>query len=110
MGCPECKNIVKILPPNDFVVVDVHRKREEGLEEAGVYHPECYEKAKAKAQRVVVCDTWLLAKYRNKLTGHCHYIPVEGCEHAEWILRCMNSDSDVFEFVELYKKQEDKGE
>lgn len=53
--------------------------------------------------------TWLLAKYRNKLTGHCHYIPVEGCEHAEWILRCMN-DPGEYEFVELYKKQEDKGE
>jgi len=49
--------------------------------------------------------TWLLAKYRNKLNGHCHYIPVDGCGHAEWILRCMNSDSDVFEFVELYKKE-----
>ena len=55
MVCPECKNIVKILPPHDFVVVDVKTSKKEQIR-FGVYHPECYEKAKARAQRVVVCD------------------------------------------------------
>jgi len=50
-------------------------------------------------------ETWLLAEYRNTLTGHVHYIPVESCEHAEWVLRCMNHHGK-FEFVELYKKEE----
>ena len=35
MGCPGCGCSVKIVP-HDFVVVDVHRKREEGLEEGSV--------------------------------------------------------------------------
>lgn len=48
---------------------------------------------------------YLLAEYRNTLTGHVHYIPVESCEHAEWVLRCMNHHRK-YEFVELYKKEE----
>ena len=57
------------------------------------------------ADNKIQTETWLLAEYRNTLTGHVHYIPVESCEHAEWVLRCMNHHRK-FEFVELYKKEE----
>ena len=55
------------------------------------------------ADNKIQTETWLLAEYRNTLTGHVHYIPVESCEHAEWVLRCMNHHGK-YEFVELYKK------
>ena len=57
------------------------------------------------ADNKIQTETWLLAEYRNTLTGHVHYIPVESCEHAEWVLRCMNHHGK-YEFVELYKKEE----
>jgi len=47
---------------------------------------------------------WLLAKYRNTISGICHYIPVKCVDEAEWVLRCMNKNGGMFEFVELYKK------
>ena len=56
-------------------------------------------------ERGLIRMAYLLAEYRNTLTGHVHYIPVESCEHAEWVLRCMNHHRK-FEFVELYKKEE----
>lgn len=55
------------------------------------------------ADNKIQTETWLLAEYRNTLTGHIHYIPVRCCEEAEWILRCMNHHGK-YEFVELYKK------
>ena len=48
MGCPGCGCSVNILPPNDFVVVDVKTGKKEQIR-FGVYHVDCYEKAKAKA-------------------------------------------------------------
>jgi len=61
MCCPECKCSVNILPPYDYVLVDVKTSKKEQIR-FGVYHPECYEKAKAKAQRVVVCDDMATCK------------------------------------------------
>ena len=55
MVCPECMGSVNIMPPHDYILVDVKTGKKENIT-FGVYHPECYEKAKAQAQRVVVCD------------------------------------------------------
>lgn len=71
------------------------------LEERG----EIVDLVEPTADNKIQTETWLLAEYRNTLTGHVHYIPVESCEHAEWVLRCMNHHRK-FEFVELYKKEE----
>lgn len=55
MGCPGCGCIVNIMPPHDYVLVDVETSKKENIR-FGVYHVDCYEKAKARARVGVVCD------------------------------------------------------
>jgi hypothetical protein len=56
------------------------------------------------ADNKIQTETWLLAEYRNIQTGHRQFISVDCVDQAEWILRCMNRNGVLFEFVELYKK------
>lgn len=53
MSCPGCGCSVNIMPPYDYILIDVETSKKENIR-FGVYHVDCYEKAKAKAQRVVV--------------------------------------------------------
>lgn len=55
IGCPFCHKTVRILPPNEYVVVNTQKARELDVE-YGIYHKTCYQTLKQGKKDVNVIN------------------------------------------------------